>query len=276
VNKTQNAPAAPPGATILIESDLEKPMLVVLPHGTAALLSRSHPFRKPNQDVGAIIPAGVDDVVLTVADGMGGTRDGGEAAATVVRHLCDVLPVESPEQLTRTAILNGIESANRHLLAEVPDAGTTLVAMEISGHTVRPYHVGDSVILVVGQRGKLKLQTVSHSPAGFAVEAGLLNEKEALHYHERHLILNAVGSAEMRIELGAPLSLARRDTILLASDGLIDNLSLEEIVELIRKGPLDRAVGGLAALARERMTSARSGHPSKPDDLTILLYRRSG
>ena len=147
--------------------------------------------------------------------------------------------------------------------------------MEISGHTARPYHVGDSVILVIGQRGKLKLQTVAHSPVGFAVEAGLLDEEEALHHHERHLILNAIGSAEMRIELGAPISLARRDTVLLASDGLTDNLSLDEIVELARKGPLDRAVVRLAALAHERMTAARSGHPSKPDDLSILLYRRS-
>ena len=49
----------------------------------------------------------------------------------------------------------------------------------------------------------------------------------------------------------------------------------ETIVELARKGPLDRAVVRLAALAHERMTAARSGHPSKPDDLSILLYRRS-
>ena len=271
-----NVPAAPQGATLLIESDLETPMLIDLPSGTAAVLSRPHPLRRPNQDAAAVISAGPDDVVLAVADGMGGTRGGGAAAATVVRHICEALPAESPGQLLRTAILNGIESANQHLLAEVPDAGTTLAAMEISGHTARPYHIGDSVILVVGQRGKLKLKTIEHSPVGFAVEAGLLDPDEAMHHHERHLILNAVGLAEMRIELGAPISLARRDTILLASDGLTDNLGLDEIVEVIRKGPLDRAVATLAEAARQRMSSARSGHPSKPDDLTILLYRRSG
>jgi serine/threonine protein phosphatase PrpC len=268
------SPNAQQDATILAGTDLENPILIDLPRGTAAVLTRPHPLREPNQDALAVIPAGPDDVVLVVADGMGGTRGGAEAAATVVRHLRNGLPVGSTEQLLRTAILNGIESANAHLLAEVPDAGTTLAAVELSGHTARPYHVGDSVILIVGQRGALKLQTIAHSPVGFAVEAGLLDPEEALHHHERHYILNSVGSAEMRIELGAPVALARRDTVLLASDGLTDNVGLEEIIETIRKGPLERAVRNLATLARERMTSSRSGSPSKPDDLTILLYRR--
>ncbi|NIP97977.1 MAG: serine/threonine protein phosphatase, partial [Akkermansiaceae bacterium] len=125
-----------------------------------------------------------------------------------------------------------------------------------------------SVILVVGQRGKLKLQTVSHSPVGLAVEAGLLDEDEALHHHERHLILNAVGFAEMRIELGAPLPLARHDTVLLARDGLTDNLTLDEIVAGIRKGPLGEAVAALTSLARQRMLAEQPGSPCKPDDLT--------
>jgi len=131
------------------------------------------------------------------------------------------------------------------------------------------------VIMVVGQRGKLKLLTVSHSPVGLGVEAGFLDEEEALHHHERHVVLNAVGSSGMRIELGAPLELARRDTLLVASDGLTDNLAVEEIVAGIRKGPLERVVSGLAARARERMVGRGAGVPSKPDDLTLLVYRRS-
>ena len=80
--------------------------------------------------------------------------------------------------------------------------------MEISNGSVRPYHVGDSVILLVGQRGKIKLQTVSHSPVGYAVEAGVLDEVEAMHHQDRHVVSNFIGSPEMRIEVGAPLRLA--------------------------------------------------------------------
>ncbi len=57
-----------------------------------------------------------------------------------------------------------------------------------------------------------------------------------MHHEERHLVSNVVGTDDMRIELGPPLKLARYDTVLLASDGLLDNLYTDEIVELIRKG----------------------------------------
>ncbi len=276
MNEVSSSQSNPAAATLLLEANVETPILVALPHGTAAALSIPHPTRGTvNQDAAAILPAGPSDVLLVVTDGMGGTRRGGEAAATVIHHLSERLPVESQGLLVRTAILNGIESANQHLLANVPDAGTTLAAVEINENSIRPYHVGDSVILVTGQRGKLKLQTVAHSPVGFAVEAGLLDEDEALHHHERHLVLNAIGSAAMRIELGAPLALARYDTVLLASDGLTDNLTLDEIIALLCKGPLDQAVARLAALARARMLAHEPGAPCKPDDLTILAYRRS-
>lgn len=274
---TSDESGALPNATLWFEPDQEQPLTIALPHGTAAFLSRPHPTREsPNQDAAAVIHAGPGQSLLVLADGMGGTRHGGEAAATVIHRLAKQLPLEPDGHQLRTAVLNGIEEANQKILADFPSSGSTLAAVEVNAHTVRPYHIGDSEILVVGQRGKLKFQTVSHSLVGMGVEAGLIDEEDALHHDERHIILNAIGSAEMRIELGAPLELDRHDTLLLASDGLTDNLSLDEIIELIRKGPLDQALGKLATLARKRMSEAELGSPSKPDDLTLLAYRRTG
>jgi serine/threonine protein phosphatase PrpC len=67
--------------------------------------------------------------------------------------------------------------------------------------------------------------------------------------------------------------LAARDTVLLATDGLLDNLTLREIIEQIRVGPLRRVVQTLAETCRQRMREARADHPSKPDDVTFLLFR---
>ena len=265
-----------PKATLLLESDQEQPIVLTLPHGTAAILSLPHPTRdSPNQDAAAVIPASANQSLLVVADGMGGTRQGGEAAAAVIHQLAAQLPLSSPDQQLRTAILNGIEAANQTILSDFPSSGSTLAAVEVNADSIRPYHIGDSEILVVGQRGKIKLLTVSHSLVGMGVEAGLIDEEDALHHDERHIILNAIGSADMRIELGAPIQLDRYDTLLLASDGLTDNLNLDEIIELIRKGPLGQAVRKLADLARQRMNDCDSGGPSKPDDLTLIAYRRS-
>jgi serine/threonine protein phosphatase PrpC len=111
---------------------------------------------------------------------------------------------------------------------------------------------------------------------GYAVEAGMLDGEEALHHDERHLVSNLVGSAEMRIEVGSPLELAPLDTVLLASDGLFDNLLQPEIVDEIRVKPLEQVARTLAEAAASRMDEPAQGQPSKPDDLTFLLYRRSG
>jgi serine/threonine protein phosphatase PrpC len=150
-----------------------------------------------------------------------------------------------------------------------------MALVEIQDRTIRPYHVGDSAILVTGQRGKLKLQTIPHSPIGYAVEAGLMKEEDAIHHEARHVISNVIGSDSMRIEIGPPIEMAPRDTLLLASDGLFDNLLPDEIVEAVRRGPLDEAVSELVETAQQRMAAQHCSAPCKPDDLTVIAYRPS-
>ena len=210
---------------------------------------------------------------------MGGTRQGGEAAATVVRQLADSLPEKSPEHLCAPPFSTASKKPTARSSPSSPIRHHPRGGRDQQAHTIRPYHVGDSVILVVGQRGKLKLQTISHSPGrASASRPACSMPRRPFTTTTATSSSTAVGSTEMRIELGAPLALARHDTLLLASDGLTDNLSLDEIVEIIRKGPLDRPSAKLAALARDRMDGADAGAdtPSKPDDLTIVGYRRSG
>jgi serine/threonine protein phosphatase PrpC len=120
------------------------------------------------------------------------------------------------------------------------------------------------------------MQSIPHSPVGYAVESGLLDESDAMHHEERHMISNVIGSGDMHIEVGTAVELARRDTLLIASDGLSDNLHMPEIVECIRKGPLRKISEELAKLARERMEGSDDGEPSKPDDMTFAVFRLTG
>ena len=169
--------------------------------------------------------------------------------------------------------MNGFEQANKQVLDLGIGASTTLAALEIQGNRVRPYHVGDSTIIVVGQRGKIKTQTVAHSPVGYAVEGGFLDEASAMFHEDRHLISNMIGAADMHIEIGPPMKLAARDTVILATDGLSDNLNTQEIVDTIRTGPLDGSLKALSENARGRMQNPGNGHPSKLDDMTFIVYR---
>jgi serine/threonine protein phosphatase PrpC len=265
----------PPAPSLLLRENLTAPRLVEAAGAVAAVYSARSPTKESdNEDAAAVVPIDEKRAVLMVADGLGGQAAGAEAAGLAIRALADQIGTAvAGEGQLRTAILDGFEQANDAVAAMAVGAATTMAVVEIDGQTARPYHVGDSMILIVGQRGKRKLQTVSHSPVGYAVEAGLLKESEAMHHEDRHLVSNIVGCPQMRIEVGPLVQLRPRDTIVVASDGLFDNLHLEEIVELVRKGPLEKAAGALAQAAGERMIEPASGHPSKPDDLTIVLFR---
>lgn len=257
------------------DGDPDEVIVHPLDGGEVVLFSTRSPARSGlNEDAAAVLPFGDGSFVLAVADGLGGERAGAKASSLAIERLEAALHEARREGWTlRTAVLNGIERASEAIRALGVGAGTTLAAVEIAAGVIRPYHVGDSTILLIGQRGRLKLQTVAHSPVGFAVEAGLLDESEAMHHEDRHLVSNMLGAPDMRIEVGSQRRLEPRDTLLVASDGLSDNLRTEEIVALVRSGPLDAACERLAELARARMHTPSEGEPSKPDDLTFVAFR---
>jgi serine/threonine protein phosphatase PrpC len=240
-----------------------------------AFTCRAPDKESDNEDSVAAIPYGPDAVVLVVADGAGGLPAGRRASQTAVRSLEASLNVAMSEtMLLRTAILNGIDAANAAVLELGNGSATTLTVVTIEGQIARSYQIGDSEAIVIGQRGRIRAQTMAHSPTGFAVEAGMLDQRAALHHEERHLVSNFIGTADMRIDMGAGIKLNPRDTVLLASDGLTDNVHAHEITELVRKGPMTDAVNSMVALARRRMTVETIHQPSKPDDLSVILFRK--
>ncbi|MGB5689894.1 MAG: protein phosphatase 2C domain-containing protein [Woeseiaceae bacterium] len=244
--------------------------------GAAVAYTCRNPYKDTeNEDTVAVIPYGPGAAVLVVADGAGGLPAGKRASLTAVTTLAAALQTAMDKtMLLRTAILNGIEAANEAVLGLANGSATTLTVVTIEGLVVRSYQIGDSEALVVGQRGVVKLQTTAHSPTGFAVEAGFLDEREALHHEDRHLVSNFLGTNDMRIDMSAGVELKPRDTVLVASDGLTDNVHLEETIEVVRKGALVESARQVVNLATSRMTTERNGQPSKPDDLSLILFRK--
>jgi serine/threonine protein phosphatase PrpC len=228
-----------------------------------------------NEDSAAVVPINEDFLVLIVADGVGGMAGARRASNLTVETIASA--VKKVDEKTggklRTAILDGIEAANEAVLGLGTGSASTLALAEIGPDYIRTYHVGDSILLLCGQRGRLKMQTTPHSPVGFAMEAGLIDETEALNHAELNLIYNVIGSNDMRIEIGSELPFSPRDTLLIASDGLTDNVMQDEIVDMIRKGPIDAAINKLTGLAQARMKAEKAGQPSKPDDFTAVLFR---
>lgn len=230
-----------------------------------------------NEDSAALVPVADDCLILMVADGVGGGATPRKASNSTVETLRDGLQnVEDEDWRIRTAILDGIELANHQLLDLGTGTATTLIVADIRDQHVRTFHVGDSAAWLVGQRGAIKLQTTPHSPVGFGVEAGLIGEDEALDHEDLHVISNVIGSNEMRMEVGPKIPMAALDTLLIASDGLFDNVLPDEIVEIIRTGPVAEGATRLCQLALQRMYEEDGDKPSKPDDFSAILFRPNG
>lgn len=263
------------GSHYFIDSHMDEPATVAVAEGNAVVWSSRSPDRAgANEDAALVIPLAPGHGVIAVADGFGGHASGDDASRLALEAIDASVRNRDPAQdELRTSILDGFEMANETIRALGIGAATTLAVVEIQGRWVRSYHCGDTGILVFGSRGRVKARTVDHTPTGYAMEAGVMNEREALRHDERHIVFNMVGSPEMRIEMGPSIKLALRDTVLLASDGLFDNLTLESIVDRTRRGHLSPAVLDLATAARRRMEGRSPSLPFKPDDLTVVAYR---
>jgi serine/threonine protein phosphatase PrpC len=265
-----------PVASLYFCGDMEQPDRHEALSGEVIVVTVRCPDKSTaNEDSAAVIASGDGGGVLVVADGMGGGPVGEQASRIAVESLQEAVQERDPELTPlRAAILNGIELANQRILNLGCGAATTLTAAEVQDGVVRPYHVGDSTLLVVGQRGRIKLLTVAHGPVSMALEAGMIDDQEAMLHEDRHVVSNVLGTQEMRIEIGPPISLSRYDTMVLATDGLFDNLSTAEVVQQIRKGSLMKSTMHLLELVRKRMESTAEAVPNKPDDVTLIAYRQ--
>ncbi|MGB0598143.1 MAG: PP2C family protein-serine/threonine phosphatase [Rubripirellula sp.] len=262
-----------PMQRLYVEQDMKSPELLRLNRGKAMTQCRSCPGKtEPNDDSAAVVQTTAGVILLVIADGVGGCPHGHQASAIAVQTLTKSVLDAAPMTGVRDAILDGIEQANQAILDLSIGAATTLAVVEVQDQVARGYQVGDSTSLILGQRGSIKWKSTPHSPVGYAIEAGMLTEADAMHHEQRHVVSNLVGSRNMHIEIGPAQPLATRDTIIVGSDGLFDNVKIEEVIEHGRCGKLTRRMKCLDDLATERMTLNQPGEPGKPDDLSMIIY----
>ena len=228
-----------------------------------------------NEDAYAIVDYGDDTCALIVADGAGGLPNAKQASETAILAVLDTLATARDAGIALSAVLGAaVTAANDAIMAQRNGSATTLTAVAIEGRAGRCFHVGDSAALVAGQRGAVRFRTVGHSPVSFATAAGLLTERQAMFHIDRHIVSNFVGNPLMRIDISDSFALAARDTVLVCSDGLTDNLLTDEIVAIMRCGPLADVVPALIQAASQRMLAFADDQPSKPDDLTLVVFRK--
>ncbi len=199
-----------------------------------------------------------DETLAIVADGMGGHAAGEVASALAV----EVITREFHQNETVEGLYAAVEAANHAVLADAvahPERfgmGTTVIAIaltEDAAGIVSPtlVNVGDSRVYQL-RDGALRQLSDDHSVAEEWVRMGRLTPEEAAVHPRRHQLTRVLGMDET-VEIDMVSVVAQPgDRLLLCSDGLSNELTPDQLVQLASPPmPLEDAVDKLVAAARE-------------------------
>jgi PPM family protein phosphatase len=211
------------------------------------------------------------DMLLVVADGMGGHQAGEIASSLAVEQVvefCESTPASSPD--LETTLRRAIARANetiRQAAAEnraLDGMGTTLTAALVRDDGLYLGHVGDSRLYLLRKAAIYQL-TQDHSWVAREVREGRLTAMEAERHPERHVLLQAVGGSSQVTADTAAYTLESGDVLLLCTDGLSNLVDGQELIAVTREfaQPVV-AAERLVALANER---------GAPDNVTAVVAR---
>lgn len=206
--------------------------------------------RENNEDVWAEL---LERNFFVLADGMGGHLAGDVAARLTVDGLCEFvetsLPVEGDDQESEdlmAALREGIRKTNQKVYVrglekeEWNGMGSTLCCLYFCGNRVIYAHVGDSRIYRL-RGSRLEQLTEDHSLVRELLAAGYINERQAARFHYKNIITRAIGTHPDVEPSLAAIEVRPKDLFLICSDGLTDQVSDDEIAEVLRgENPLQQ------------------------------------
>lgn len=202
----------------------------------------------------------VGEHLLAVADGMGGHNAGEVASAMAVQLLREAAgqQIKSPESFTKlVSTINGAIFAAATGTTKQRGMGTTLTAIAIAGSTSTDGHVvvanvGDSRTYIV-REGELRQVTVDHSYVQELVSEGIISTDDARTHPRRNIVTRALGIDPRVITDSWTLPIVNGDRYMLCSDGLVDEISNEEILAILMQNTdPQQAAECLIAAANDR------------------------
>lgn len=212
------------------------------------------------------------DLLLVLADGMGGHQGGAHASQVAVDAFIDTYyGTEGAQQARLEAAMtagNARIGADAQADTDLRGMGCTLVGMAFTDEGVVFISVGDSPLWRL-RSGRIDRLNHDHSMASkFAnqVRNDMLSPEEAARHPERNALRAAlIGEeiAEMQVQ-ETPLPLEAGDKFILASDGL-ETLSDHEIAEIVRE---DRDA---LDIARNLIESVKAKNKPGQDNTTVIV-----
>lgn len=199
--------------------------------------------REVNEDYVITKSNAYGDVLLIVADGMGGRNNGDYASRYVCEGFLNAFMSRRRKfsKGKRIAswmykVLNGL---NRHIFIQTKTnktfgkMGTTFSAVILSGRYMVTAQVGDSRIYIINAEHKLQQLSVDQSYVQYLENAHKIDERAKLSHPERHKITNAIG-IRLRANVDLKIFEYSKQTVLVCSDGLYNNVSVSNIESILR------------------------------------------
>lgn len=238
------------------------------------LVCRSGSARWRAGDDEAIVAAPErDEVLIAVADGMGGHEDGEVASSAAVQAISRLFlrPVPRDPEGELLAFVRETHQRVRDRVAAGGEVkmGTTLTVVWLIGERAYWVHVGDSR-LYHWREGRLTRISRDQTREEFAMRDG-----RALPSHPRYLAQNFIfgsrglgNDAALRLDRGidtGSLTLRPGDRLLLSSDGLHGRLDDTQLADTLANVPAPQAC---AVTLAERAIAYQSD-----DNITALVLR---
>jgi protein phosphatase len=202
--------------------------------------------------------------LFVVCDGMGG-HEAGEVASRIAVETILATYYDDDDDDRSDALSMALSQANARIHAEGSmsgiSMGTTGVAAVMHRDECLVANVGDSRAYLI-RRGAIRQITRDHSLINEQIAAGMISATEAERMFFRHVITRALGhQPDVVVDLFRFVVLPS-DILVLTSDGLINHVEDEEILNILSHDSLVDGVDRLVDLANQRGGS---------DNITVLV-----
>lgn len=178
------------------------------------------------------------DRLFMVCDGMGGHDKGEVASATVCEAVADALKA-SGDDFSDIDLENALSAAYDALDARDTDAvkkmGTTLTFVRLHSDGATLAHIGDSRIYYIRPSESYIWHTRDHSLVQDLFDIGEITAEEMRYHPQRNVITHAMQPHQERRSKAAITHIADLhpgDWLMLCSDGVLENLTDEQLLAL--------------------------------------------
>lgn len=236
---------------------------------TLGAFSRTCPGKGLNEDRFFYWAPEPSSLILAVADGVGSTPQAHEASAKALKAFGTYI---SRGEIDEGAIMRGIDKANDAVMNIGKGSATTIAVALIKDEAFRYFSVGDSSALLIGGRGKIKSQSKGHSAYNHLVESGIQIKDQAKTEPLKYELVSYLGTKDYICEVSSVKEFKERDSVLVGSDGFMDNVDLNRLEPLSFKGR-DYSEDDLISI-ENRLQKTMESDNGHLDDATAIFARR--